>query len=674
MALTEDLQAKTEWKRYEKVKELFRARDQRYKSLINLLGGMFYSSDLLTTVAVDTAAASEIEQTTGSRLTVNRLGVVVKNYKNLLSQPPEIDVPPRKDRKGVASTEAETHADSLEKLLYATWSANRMEMDLQGIVHYASGLGSAPILLWPDITERIIRYNLLRPWSFYPMTKGTDYRRYKYACVDNLMFGSDIKEEFKTAIGFFNATLNEVLEDDEVYMVVKYFTDLDYSILVGRMAGYTRAVERDRITEEDPLTQSGPQTILRVKNKLGFIPILNVPGNYIPHQTMGEGDIEQSVGMNYYVNEMLQTNADVMAFTGNPILVVTGSSLSTDKIPNHPGAGISLPEPGARIAFLTPPSVAGDYFAQIQAAMQFIDDQTGQPPSLQGRVQPSVESGTAIQALLGGVAATVATKQRIMKVLFEQLNAMTLRAYEVMFPDVKISLQGSIGFFSGDYFAVELEGKDIDGWYANEVIYREGMMDFGSRLVNVLQMRGSGLLSKRTSMRMLGVRSVLEEEAQIRAELMEELALKQSLAAADRGQGDIQRERLGLQRGRVPGAGGQGGLPAPDQIAALMSAAQGNAGPGPGVPIQPGARPVTPPPPGSAPAVDEGAVKRALGRMKYIGKVYLLRIDEAGIHVSVTREADKPKVEEALADLGTPVDVQVVSERPATGIRIRGQR
>lgn len=663
-ALSPDPQAAHEWRRYEKVKGFYQQRDIRYQTLVQLLGGNFYSQDLILSQPVTSEQASEIAQTTGHTLVVNRLAVVVRNYKNLLSQPPEIDVPPRRERDGTVTKESEGQADRIEKLLYATWSANKMELWLQGITHYTSGLGAAPIEVWPDIPNKLMRYNVLRPWTFYPMTEGEDYTRYRYVCVETPMWGEELKEKYASAFALFQSDLPSVLDDDELFMVVKYVTAKEVSLLVGRMPSENRV--GDRVQDEHPLTKYGPQTIYRVKNILGFIPYINVPGNYIPHQAMGEGDIESSVGLNAYVNEMFNTQADIMAFTANPILMITGSNVSPDNIPNRPGASIGLPEPGAKAFFLYPPNVAGDYFQQIQASMRFIEEQTGQPEPLQGRVQPSVESGAAIQALLGGVAATVSTKQRTYKVAFEELNDMTLRGYEIVFPDTTISLRGSLGFFSGEYFSVEMKGRDIDGWRANEVIYREGMQDFGSRLVNTLQMLGSRIISRRTARRILGIRSPMEEEALIQQEMVQD-AMVEATRSGNRGLGDIDRERQGLQRGAVP----RGQLPPPEQLAALMQGLGGAGGPSPSSPSPTG----TPPPLGPGPApgsVDEATVKRALGRAKYRGRVYLVSVNP--VRVVVTNDADRARAEQALQEAGIAGTVEVSAERPADGTRIRGSR
>jgi len=672
-ALIQDAAAKLEWGRYQRAKDRFRLRDERYHNLIKLLGGMFYSNDLVTTAEITPAQVREIQQTTGSQLVINRLAIVVRNYKNYLSQPPEIDVPVRRKRGNTSiSKESERHADTNEKLLYATWGANRMELELQGIAHYTSGLGSCPIQMWPDIKERVIRYHILRPWTFYPMTRGRDFRRFRYVCVEDVMWGDEIKEEYGNSIQLFNPTLADSalgLADDEQYIVVQYFTDEMHSVIVGQFP-QARENPSDKIQDEAPLTIAGPQTIYRVKNILGFIPFVNIPGNYIPHQDMGESDIEQSVGMNYYVNEMFNTQAEIAAFTSNPILVITGTTIPTEKIPNHPGAGISIPEPGAKAFFLMPPNVSGDYFQQIDRVMRYIEEATNQPEPVMGRVQPSVESGSAIQALMGGVAAQVATKQRVFKVFFEQLNAMTLQAYERVFPKTTISLHGTMGAYSGDHFYVELKGEEIDGWYANEIIYREGMFDFGSRIVNTLQMLSANLISRRTARRQVGVRSPLEEEEQIRAERLEDAIFAGNIDSANRGLGDIQRERKGLQRGKIPGQGGQGGLPPVDKMAGLLGALQNpGAGPGPG-PLPPLTEAA--PPTGSAPP-DEATIKRALAKVKFLGKAYLVGIGTDGIRIAVTREVDKAKVERALEGLGT-VLVEVVTERPEGSVRIRGAR
>ncbi|MGH7771815.1 MAG: hypothetical protein ACREQA_06215, partial [Candidatus Binatia bacterium] len=180
-------------------------------------------------------------------------------------------------------------------------------------------------------------------------------------------------------------------------------------------------------------------------------------------------------------------------------------------------------------------------------------------------------------------------------------------------------------------------------------------------LVNTLQMVGQKLISRRSARKILGVRSIVEEEAQIRAERLEDAMLE----SARKGPANPQAERQGLQRGAIP----RGQLPPPEQLAGALSALGGAGELGPSTP---------PPPPGPGPAptslVDEQSVKRALGRAKYSGRVYLLSVGSEGIRVAVTNEGDRAKVERALEDIGAPVNVEVVSERPTEGTRIRGSR
>lgn len=664
ITLARDTQASLEFRRYERVKAFFHLRNARYKFLLNILGGNFYSSDLITTVPVTPQLASEIAQTTGRTLIVNRLAVVVRNFKDFLSEPPEIGVPPRRDERGLVTPEADKHADTLQKLLYATWAANQMEMELQAVEHYTSGLGSAPILVWPDIQRRLMTFTVVRPWVFYPMPYGDDFRRYRYVCTESVLSGEELLSEYGEAFALFNPRLPEHLDPDESYLVVNYYTDRTHSRIVSRLPTAELSRVGEKVTDEHPLTVAGPQTILRVTNLLGFVPFINIPGNYIPHQTVGESDIEQSVGLMYYVNDMLQTQADILAFTGNPILIVTGSNVSPANIPNHPGAAMSFPEPGARVQFLVPPNIGGAYFEQIQRVMQMIEDQTTQPSPVQGRVQPGIRSGAAIQALMGAMAALISTKQRTRKMYYSRLNEMLLKGYETVFRDTELDLQGSLGFTSGEYFSIKLKGKDIDGWYANEVIYREGLQDFGARLSITLEKLRAGLISKRTARKDLGIRSPIEEEAQIAAEQAAEARLR----APQQQRPDAEPPRPsmippGLLAG-LRGEPGAGGLPMPGM------------GMPPAGPEMIGAPPVPPQIMGEAlraATVDEEAVREAVRGIPLAGKVYLVSAGPDGIVLVVTRSADEPKLRKALERLGVPVTITVSNQKPEGATRLRGR-
>lgn len=669
LTLQKDIDASLEWERYSRVKSFYQLRNARYRFLLNILGGNFYSNDLITTVPVTADAAVEIAEVTGRSLVVNRLAVVVRNFKDFLSEPPEIDVPPRREEDGSITEESDKQAENIKKLLYSTWAANQMEMELQSVEHYTSGLGSAPIRVWPDLDRKLMTFTVLRPWTFYPMPYGNDFRKMRYVCVENPISGEELLSEYGPMFALFNPDLPSALKPDEMYLMVDYFTNEIHSRIVSRMPSYTDQRIGDKVTDEDPLYAAGPQTLYRVKNILGFVPFLNIPGNYIPHQSSGESDIEQGVGLMYYVNDMLQTQADIMAFTGNPILVITGTNLSPSSIPNQPGAAIAVPEPGAKVQFLTPPNIAAAYFDQIRNAMQMIEDQTFSPSIVQGRIQPGIRSGAAVQALLGSMAALVSTKQRTRKMFYGRLNEMLLTGYERVFGDTELDLQGSLGFTSGEYFSLKMKGKDIDGWHANEVIYREGLQDYGTRLTVTLEKVRSGLISKRTARKELGVRSPIEEEALIAAEQEADAALK---AKATGGAPQPGAPQLPVRPALTPGLlgplAGAGGPPAPGTATPPATLPTGGqpAGPAAALAAAAGAG-------AGGPQVDEEAVRQAVRGLVLSGKVFLISADQTGIQLVITRQGDEPKLRAALEPLGVPVKIAVSLARPEGATRLRGK-
>jgi hypothetical protein len=678
--LHEDTTAAIEWKRYERVKALYTRRNERYRTLINLLGGNFYSPDLLTTISVNDDAKREIEATTGRQLIVNRLAVVVRNFKNFLSEPPEIEVPPRRTEAGEVDEDAERHADRLTKLLYATWYANQIETELQAVEHYTSGLGLAPLYVWPDMERNLMSFTVLRPWAFYPMPYGSDYRKFRYVCTEDVVSGEELLGTMGAAMRVFNPELPGALDPDRLYLVVNYYTEDVHSRLVSEFPSEERGAG-EQVIDETPLQAAGPQTLYRVKNPMGFVPFLAIPGSYIPHQVVGESDIEQAVGLSYYVNDMLQTEADIMAYVGNPILVLTGTSVAAQNIPNEPGAALVIPEPGARAQFLVPPNISGQYFERIQRVMAMIEDQTTQPAPVQGRVQPGIRSGAAIQALMGSMAALVATKQRVRRMAYRRLNEMLLKGYERVFGNVELDLQGSMGG-GGEYFNFKMKGKDIDGWYANDVIYREGLQDSGTRLQTTMMKLQAGLISKRTARKEIGVRSPREEEAQIRFEQAEEKMLDAVARGGGRPAGPRRPspEEMAAILGGAGAAGGPspeglpeglpGGLPGgppgaegmPEGLAAMM-------GPNPA-----GASPTSPRrPAGERPVPTQEEIKARVKKLALSGKVFLKTISPDQIVLAVTRASDEEKLREALTDLGVPIRIQVVGGRPEGSIRLRGR-
>ena len=152
---------------------------------------------------------------------------------------------------------------------------------------------------------------------------------------------------------------------------------------------------------------------LMIKHNLGEVLWYECQNIPIPHRHRGQGDIDQAINLQEYLNLLLSSFADMIAYAANPIAVVRGTKVGGTNLPFQERAVWEL-ERDAQVGFLQWTGAPPTNEAQTLRVFQGIEDLTGVSSPAFGREIPSGTSGNAIRSLLAGFNTRLGTKQQLM--------------------------------------------------------------------------------------------------------------------------------------------------------------------------------------------------------------------------------------------------------------------
>lgn len=285
---------------------------------------------------------------------------------------------------------------------------------------------------------------------------------------------------------------------------------------------------------------------VEIQHDLGFLPYEEAHNIPIPHRHRGQGDADQSVGLNEYLNELMSNQADVLDYLANPIVVVRGSRAGIQNLTWGPRAIWELERDGSA-EILTWAGAPPTFEAQILRTMQGIEDNTGLSSPAFGREIPSGVSGEAVRSILAGFNTRVGAKQTLMGASLAHLYKKVQMIWERQFPNAKLQIPGeSEAQEEGDF----LIPKDMKGFYDNRVIFEP--QNESVRVFTEIQKVKEGLQTKVRAMRNLGIPNPEEEMRRINMEKAEEIKLQQQMSAMVGGGG------FGMQADGQFGAGAPG--------------------------------------------------------------------------------------------------------------------
>jgi hypothetical protein len=452
------------------------------------------------------------------RIFYNMANASVRRYMDSNSAPPRVEAEPH----GLDEASIR-HADSKTRWIEKFYRSNNMATLFIQANFYQSLLDSAIFHVCPDPTSMTgVRIELAVPEYYMPMPTGDDWNR-------------------------------------NAYVIYAFRKQREHDIFVDPMTthpqiGFTDVVvywdERWYVRVEDGVE------MVRIEHNLGpdflvWVRACNIP---IPHRYRGQGDVDQAVGLQNYINMLMSDFADMINYAANPITIVRGSKAGIGNLTFGPRAIWELERDG-QAGFLQWSGAPPTAEAQILRSIQAFEDVSGVSSPAFGREIPSGTSGQAVRSLLAGFNTRLGTKQQLGGEALARMNMTAMCMAERFFPDRGIDIIGEDPK-SGKREGRIVKPREFAGFYENKVSFDP--TDPSTRFFQELEKKKEGLQSRYTTMKNLGTQNVYEELERIRLEATDEAQHANSMGLAQ--QGKLPPPGAPGAPG-MPGAGGASGDP-----------------------------------------------------------------------------------------------------------------
>jgi len=468
--------------------------------------------------------------------------------------PPTIRVPEPPLEDAAAASE---FADNLEKALLGHWKFSNMARRCYDMAWYQGAFGAAIMGVWPDFRFKRPRIFVRSPQHFYPICYDEDGMELRECLwVEKEMRGRDIAARWGA----------EKFNDRRECDVIQY------------------------ISENEMQVVADGQTIVKVENPMGLVPVVCIGNIGVPGSWAGDTDVGEAIPIAKEINYRVALADDMAAKMLNPTVAVTNPLEVPDDFELGQGGRITMGERG-KVDLLYPPQVPQSYWDGISILQQWFDQVADNPAALRSEGFGSILTGKGFNALLSPLAARLQIRRNLIDPAIEQTNRYLLQMWD-RFPtfNKKLSLTGNRG---KDFFQVEFEPDDfkIDGklWTENEVfLSSNSFIDRQGEVVELMQLYQNELISWDTVEEFnpyvpnkARERWRIEKDREWKATGMAVAnQIAQSAATANPDLGEPERTAYGLERGFM------GEMPTPQGAEAQMPAAA----PAPqGMPTEPGA-------------------------------------------------------------------------------------
>ena len=430
-------------------------------------------------------------------LIYNVSNATVRRYMDSMSAPPRVECIP----EGFELEDIEL-ADKRTKLIEYIYHCNSMPMKLMQVAYYQSLLDKAILHVRPaPHLPYKIKIELGVPDFYYPITRGDDW-----AHPVAVLYG------FRTFKGNNFIRNPMIFQNNQEFENIIEYWDQNWFIRIE------------------------PEKVIVISHGLGIIPWYEVHNLPIPHRYRGQGDVDQAVGLNEYLNMLMSAMGEMIAYAAAPIAVIRGTKVGGTNLPFEPRAVWEL-ERDAQVGFLqwsgAPPSVE----AQILRTIQAIEDTTGVSSPAFGREIPSGTSGSAVRSLLAGFNTRLGTKQQLLGECLTNLNEGIQCIAEKMFPNWEFRVIGenvSAGKDLGKQRMYGVKPGEFKGWYRNRVVFPPN--DPTQSYFQEVDKWQKGLQSRYTTMKALGIQNIWDELERIRLEHTEKAEQENDMSQARKGQ------------------------------------------------------------------------------------------------------------------------------------------
>lgn len=482
------------------------------------------------------AIQSSTEFSDRKNLIYNMLNTAVRRYMDEMSS----DIQIRGIPLGLNQADLQL-AEARQKLLMDLFIQEEMQLKIVMASFYQSLLDKAVFHVRPDLTKPLkLSIDLVIPEWYFPVPISGYWFSKNAVIISWIPFFVDGNMEQHDPEG------RRYQNDQGLLRVIEYWDNNWYIRVENNKEAYA------------------------IEHKWGRIPFPVAHNIPIPHRERGQGDGDQSVGLNEYLNELMSDQGDTLSYLANPIVVVRGSKAGSSNLVFGPRAIWELERDGSA-EILTWAGSPPSFEAQILRVMQGIEDATGLSSPAFGREIPSGVSGEAIRSILAGFNTRVGAKQTFMGLALNKVCEMAQLIWEKEFPNETFNTTGQWGLQSKargadtadeSKFGMFIKPRDFAGHYKTKIIFQpqnETVKTFAE-----LQKMKDGVQSKLTTMRNLGIVNPDDEYKRI--------LIERHLDMLNSAQAGVSSQQLGTSpmpvstARRAIGAGGaqpQPGLSAP---------------------------------------------------------------------------------------------------------------
>jgi len=393
------------------------------------------------------------------KLVYNMNNSSIRRYMDEMSAPVRLFCPPADvNQKELA------RAERRQKLLTALFKQEKMTLKIVMAAYHQGLMDKAIFHVRPDPSKKIpVCISLVRPDAYYPIPLSGDFFEKKGVIFAWQQFDLD------RAIHFDPDGKNDASLEHDESSVLEYWD------------------------AEDCLRLEAGKETFKGRYPWGFVPFVEAHNIPIPFRQRGQGDIDQTVGLNEHLNNLMSDQADVLSYMSNPIVVVRGAKAGTQNLIFGPRAVWEL-ERDAGVEFLTWAGSPPSFETQILRVMQGIEDATGLSSPAYGREIPSGVSGEAIRSILAGFNTRIGAKQTFMGVALADVCNFALAILEAEFPKVEIRLPGE---------KTPVLPEEIDGEHDAAIIFMP--QNETVRVFTELELMRNGVQSRLMTMRKVGI-------------------------------------------------------------------------------------------------------------------------------------------------------------------------
>jgi len=492
------------------------------------------------------------------RIVVNILRPMAEAKRGLIGKMVDVRVP-------VSGIDPATMAlaDANELRIRAMWRESKMKRMLGDMGFYLPIHGDCVGYCDLDLDKKKVKLGVRSSRGFYGVPKDQN-------CIEiaEAVFTAEYSGLHAAAI--FN---RPDLEDIGNLKVYEYWNDEQHSYATVHSKSF----------------------LINNENKFApHVPLVMFPNIAIPGSLNGDSDIEQGIELVKEYNRRYSIETEAIVRTLFAPWIVKNPLQVPKEISLDPYSVIPVGE-GGDVRPAQPAQIPWQWMKGKEELRSLINTVTGTPSALTGELDSQIVTAKAFNASLGPMNAQMEVRNQYIHDSLEHLTMLGLKAQCEIFGD---DLHKTFAMSrDGVPYALEYYGKEIEGYYENEIfIPGSSFVDEQTEFMQIQASINQGRMSKRTAMRYdPRIQNIEDELAQIDNEKLHDaqiMAQAQAVMSAAAQQPPMQPtggEPLGLPPGggeAAPPEGGPGGLAPPPSPSGSEAAAAGSpiasgAGPSP---------------------------------------------------------------------------------------------